>query len=402
MKELNRRWNTFMSANCRIKLRTVLWIPFSLYAAKMESRSKGRSVAEVLRKINLSAQNFTVHQEKTLRALSYCRTSALGGHIDACDECGNMSISYNSCRNRHCPQCQGHKKEEWIQKREADLLPCSYYHLVFTLPEELNGLSIANPTLIYKTLFEAAWATLNQFGKTEGMQLGMIAILHTWGQNLSLHPHLHCIVPGGGLTMQGKWRKKVRTDKFLFPVKALSKVYRAKFVASLRTCGITDRDLMDKLFSKNWVVYAKRPFGGPKQVIEYLGRYTHKVAISNHRIKEVTDKEVRFGYKDYRKGGEKKEMTLSHVEFIRRFSLHILPRRFVRIRHYGILSSSWKRGKLQNLQAELKVERIVFLPQTLLKKCRCCKEGNLVTIAIFGQRGPPQDFLFVTQPLSAE
>ena len=245
----------------------------------MESRSKAKhqngSVADVLRKISLSAQNFTVHQEKTLRALSYCRTSALGGHIDACDECGNMSISYNSCRNRHCPGCQGHKREEWIQKREADLLPCSYYHLVFTLPEELNGLAIANPTLIYKTLFEAAWATLNQFGKTEGMQLGMIAILHTWGQNLSLHPHLHCIVPGGGLTMQGKWRKKVRTDKFLFPVKALSKVYRAKFVALLRTSGVKDSNLMDKLFSKNWVVYAKRPFGGPKQVIEYLGRYTH-------------------------------------------------------------------------------------------------------------------------------
>ena len=372
----------------------------------MESRSKAKhqngSVADVLRKISLSAQNFTVHQEKTLRALSYCRTSALGGHIDACDECGNMSISYNSCRNRHCPGCQGHKREEWIQKREADLLPCSYYHLVFTLPEELNGLAIANPTLIYKTLFEAAWATLNQFGNTEGIQLGMIAVLHTWGQNLSLHPHLHCIVPGGGTNKQGKWKGKVRTDKYLFPVKALGKVFRAKFAASLKACGIKDADLMDRLFAKNWVVYAKRPFGGPKQVIEYLGRYTHKVAISNHRIKEVTDKEVRFGYKDYREGGEKKEMTLSHVEFIRRFSLHILPRRFVRIRHYGILSSSWKRGKLQNLQAELKVERIVFLPQTLLKKCRCCKEGNLVTIAVFGQRGPPQDFLFVTQPLSAK
>lgn len=182
----------------------------------MEARSKGGSVADVLRKINLPAQNFTVHQEKTLRALSYCRTSALGGHIDACDSCGNLSISYNSCRNRHCPQCQGHKKEEWIQKREQDLLPCSYYHLVFTLPEELNGLAIANPTLIYKTLFEAAWATLNQFGNTEGIQLGMIAILHTWGQNLSLHPHLHCIVPGGGINKQGKWKKKVRTDKYLF------------------------------------------------------------------------------------------------------------------------------------------------------------------------------------------
>ena len=368
----------------------------------MGTRTKGGTVAEVIRKINLSAQNFTVHQEKTLRALSNCRTSALGGHIDACNGCGNLSISYNSCRNRHCPQCQGHKREEWIQKREQDLLPCTYYHVVFTLPEELNSLSIANPTLIYKTLFEAAWATLNQFGNTQGIQLGMIAILHTWGQNLSLHPHLHCIVPGGGINAQGKWRRKVRTDKYLFPVKALSKVFRAKFVASLRTSGIKDQNLIDQLFTKNWVVYAKRPFGGPKQVIEYLGRYTHKVAISNQRIKEVTDQQVRFGYKDYRKGGEKKEMTLTNREFVRRFSLHILPGRFVRIRHYGILSSSWKRGKLQALQSDLKIKIPEVKPKTLLKKCRCCKEGNLVTIAVFGQRGPPPEYLIALQPLSAK
>ena len=194
----------------------------------------------------------------------------------------------------------------------------------------------------------------------------------------------------------------MRTDKYLFCVKAMSKVFRAKFVASLRACGITDKMLMDQLFTKNWVVYAKRPFGGPKQVIEYLGRYTHKVAISNHRIKEVTDKEVRFGYKDYRKGGEKKEMTLSHAEFIRRFSLHILPRRFVRIRHYGILSSSWKRGKLQSLQSDLNIKIPEATPKTVLNKCRCCKEGNLITSAVFGQRGPPQDFLFVTPHLSAK
>lgn len=373
-----------------------------LYAVKMETRSKGGSVADVLRKINLSAQNFTVHQEKTLRALSYCRTSALGGHIDACDGCGNLSISYNSCRNRHCPQCQGHKKEEWIQKREQELLPCSYYHLVFTLPEELNGLAISQPALLYKTLFEAAWATLNQFGKTEQMQLGMIAVLHTWGQNLSLHPHLHCIVPGGGIDQNGKWKKKMRTDKYLFCVKAMSKVFRAKFVALLRASGIKDQDLIDQLFTKNWVVYAKRPFGGPKQVIEYLGRYTHKVAISNHRIKEVTDHEVRFGYKDYRKEGQKKEMTLLNTEFVRRFSLHILPKRFVRIRHYGILSSCWKRGKLQDLQSDLKIQIIEVKPKTLLKKCRCCKEGNLITIALFGQRGPPQDFLAVFNASSAK
>jgi len=190
--------------------------------------------------------------------------------------------------------------------------------------------------------------------------------------------------------------------KYLFPVKALSKVFRAKFVELLRAPGNGDGLLISTLFSKNWVVYAKRPFGGPKQVLEYLGRYTHKVAISNHRIKEVTDEQACFSYKDYRKGGEKKVMTLSNTEFVRRFSLHILPKRFVRIRHYGILSSSWKRGKLQELQSDLKIKIPEVPPKTLLNKCRCCKEGNLVTIAVFGQRGPPKDFLFALQPLSAK
>ena len=185
-------------------------------------------------------------------------------------------------------------------------------------------------------------------------------------------------------------------------VKALSKVYRAKFVALLRAGGINDQDLVDKLFSKNWVVYAKRPFGGPKQVIEYLGRYTHKVAISNHRIKEVTDEQVRFSYKDYRKGGEKKEMTIANTEFVRRFSMHILPKRFVRIRHYGLLSSSWKRGKLQALQSDLKIKIPEVKPKTLLNKCRCCGEGKLITIAVFGQRGPPPEYLFVIQPAPAK
>ena len=371
---------------------------------KVETRNKsGGTVAEIIRKVDLSAQNLSIHQEKTLRALSYCRTSALGGHIDACDGCGNISISYNSCRNRHCPQCQGHKKEEWIQKREQELLPCSYYHLVFTLPEELNFLALKDPKLVYKTLFETAWETLNQFGKNKGIQLGMIAILHTWGQNLSLHPHLHCIVPGGGMTKQGKWRPKIKTDKYLFSVKAMSKVFRAKFCQKLKVnCAEDYEKIREKLWSKNWVVYAKRPFGGPKQVIEYLGRYTHKVAISNHRVKNIDDKNTTFGYKDYRKGGEKKEMTLPNVEFIRRFSMHILPKRFVRIRHFGILSSFWKRGKLQNLQSELKVQIPQTKPKTLLNKCRCCKEGNLVTIALFGSRGPPQDYLFVSQTLPAK
>lgn len=350
-------------------------------------------VADVLRRTGLSCLNLTVHQQKTLRALAICRTAALGGHVDGCDSCGNISISYNSCRNRHCPRCQGHKRVAWIAQREADLLPCTYYHVVFTLPAELNALALHRPALVYDTLFNTSWATLRQFGNTDGLQLGMIAVLHTWGQNLSLHPHLHCIVPGGGVDRDGRWQKQLRSDKYLFPVKALSKVFRAKYVALLRGAGVADKQLLNTLFQKQWVVYAKRPFGGPGQVIEYLGRYTHRVAISNHRLKEVTDSSVSFGYKDYKAAGAMKVMALSHEEFVRRFSQHILPARFVRIRHYGILSSSWKRGKLQALQARLKVARMDKPQKTLLRKCPYCKTGTLVTIEVFGRRGPPKKYL---------
>jgi hypothetical protein len=350
-------------------------------------------VADVIREVNTDCPSFSPHQQKTLRALTQCRTAALGGHIDGCSDCGSVHISYNSCRNRHCPKCQGHKRVEWIEKRKEDLLPCSYYHVVFTLPQELNALALHRPKLMYDALFACVWATLHQFAKTEGLSLGMIAVLHTWGQNLSLHPHLHCIVPGGGIDKRGQWKAKLRTNKYLFCVKALSKVFRAKYVARLRESGADDRALLESLFEKKWVVYAKRPFGGPQQVIEYLGRYTHKVAISNHRLEQAGEREVTFRYKDYKAKGATKRMTLSHEEFTRRFSQHILPSRFVRIRHYGILSSAWKRGKLQALQTELKVIRREPAQKTLLRRCPCCKTGTLITIEVFGKRGPPKEYL---------
>jgi hypothetical protein len=264
---------------------------------------------------------------------------------------------------------------------------------VFTLPEQLNTLAMQQPAMVYDTLFTCVWLTLKQFGTTAGLHLGMIAVLHTWGQNLSLHPHLHCIVPGGGIDANGLWQQQVRSNKYLFAVKALSKVFRAKYVQQLRQHGIEDKQLIESLFQKNWVVYAKRPFGRPVQVIEYLGRYTHKVAISNHRIQTVTDKEVSFSYKDYKAAGATKLMTLSNEEFTRRFAQHILPHRFVRIRHYGILSSTWKRGKLQQLQSSLKVKRKQIPIKTLLRKCPCCKTGTLITIEVFGKRGPPAKYL---------
>ena len=355
-------------------------------------------VADVLRHTCLQSLHLSIHQQKTLRALQQCRTAALGGHVDACTNCGTMRISYNSCRNRHCPKCQGHKREEWIQHRQADLLPCTYYHLVFTLPQELNRLALHRPREVYDALFTSVWQTLYAFADREHIRQGMIAVLHTWGQNLSLHPHLHCIVPGGGVDNKNRWQQQLRSSKYLFPVKALSKVFRAKYVQELRTKEIAGKALPQTLFQKEWVVYAKRPFGGPQQVIEYLGRYTHKVAISNHRLQQVAAGAVTFTYRDYKDGGKTKQLTLSNEEFARRFAQHILPKRFVRIRHYGILSSSWKRGKLQQLQVTLNIKPGTASVKTLLRKCPCCKTGTLLTIEVFGKRGPPAQYLPATQP----
>ena len=366
-------------------------------------------VADVLNILGSKLENLELNswQLRTLFALKKCRTSALGGHIDACDECGNVSISYNSCRNRHCPKCQGKKREQWIENRETELLPVPYFHVVFTLPDVLNKTALHEPKMLYDILFESAWETLQTFGKNKNLQMGMIAVLHTWGQNLSLHPHLHCIVPGGGVDESGAW-KNIRSDgKFLFSVKALSKVFRAKFCEKLKA-NLKDKfnenqeneyeKIRQSLWEKPWVVYAKKPFGSPKSVVEYLGRYSHKIAVSNQRIRKIDAETVTFSYKDYRQKGIKKQMVLSHEEFIRRFAMHILPKRFVKIRHYGLLSSTWKREKLKILQQKLGIQPKEKLPPKVFQpKCSCCKVGNLVTIATFDLRGPPQWFLEMSQ-----
>ena len=267
-------------------------------------------VADVLNKLGSKLEDLGLNswQLRTLFALKKCRTSALGGHIDACDECGNISISYNSCRNRHCPKCQGRNREDWIQTRETELLPVPYFHVVFTLPEVLNKTALHEPKMLYDILFESAWETLQTFGKNKNLQMGMIAVLHTWGQNLSLHPHLHCIVPGGGVDENGAW-KNIRSDgKFLFSVKALSKVFRAKFCEKLKVKNLEEYPkIRQSLWEKDWVVFAKKPFGSPKSVVEYLGRYTHKIAISNQRIRKIDAETVTFSYKDYRQKGIKKQ-----------------------------------------------------------------------------------------------
>ena len=246
---------------------------------------------------------------RTLRAISQCRTGALGGHIAYCKACKKVHHHKHSCRNQHCPTCQGHKQLQWQQARAAELLNVPYFHLVFTLPAVVNPLVLECPALIYRCLFEAAWGTLTRFAKQElQAQMGMIAVLHTWGQNLSLHPHLHCIVPKGGLSKAGYWKKGKRDNNFLFPVKAMSVVFTGQFMAALSQALAVPASLRRQCYKNQWVVHAQSPIDRPEQIIEYLARYTYKTAISNGRIKAIDPKKktVTFSYKDYRHGGQKK------------------------------------------------------------------------------------------------
>jgi hypothetical protein len=267
--------------------------------------------------------------------------------------------------------------------------------MVFTLPSELNKLTFTNQKQVYSILFKTAWSVLIDFAanpKFIGGKTGMISILHTWGQNLSFHPHLHCIVPGGGINPNKKWKAAKGKDKYLFPVKAISKVFRARFTEQIRLHFNLDQKLYKDLFQKSWVVYCKRPFFGPKQVIEYLGRYTHKVAISNHRLVDTKNGQVTFMAKDYRHGGRKQPVSLSDSEFIRRFSLHILPKGFTRIRHYGILSSSIKADILPILHQQLgSIYICTKQEQSKHRICPTCQKGELITIRYFDNRGPPKN-----------
>lgn len=297
---------------------------------------------------------------KVLYALRHCRTAVLGGHIDECPECRHTKISYNSCRNRHCPKCQGIEREKWIEDRKQELLPVKYFHVVFTLPDTLNALLCANMKEGYNALFRAAWLTLVKFARTAGFTPAMTAVLHTWGSNLSYHPHLHCIVPAGGTGQDGKWKhaaNALNKSPFLFSVKAMSRVFRAKFMEHFSKKIQIPQNIRKEVFAKEWVVYSKHPFNKPEYVIEYLGRYSHKVAISNRRIEDISSGKVTFQYKDYRNKGQKKLMSLTGVEFLRRFSFHILPYGFVRIRHYGFLAPS-NRDKLRELQEEAGVPTV--------------------------------------------
>lgn len=311
------------------------------------------------------AQHPSAAQEAVLKHIAECRTAALGGHVEECDSCGHQRIAYNSCRDRHCPKCQNTARAEWITERIERLLPIPYFHVVFTIPDELNPLALRNKKAIFDILFAAASQSLLTIARDEkhlGAQVGFTMVLHTWGQNLLFHPHVHCVVTGGGLSSDGTHWIAAR-EKYLLPVKVLGKLFRGKFLAALdrayqsgeldlagSTTELADpeawRRFKDGLYKKDWVVYAKPPFGGAEQVFNYLGRYTHRIAISNHRIVNFSDGKVTFSWKDYADGCQKKLMTLDAVEFLRRFLLHVLPHGFVRIRHYGLCASANVNTKL--------------------------------------------------------
>lgn len=360
-------------------------------------------------------------QRTAMSAIERCRTAALGGHVDRCDHCGYERISYNSCRNRHCPNCQALARERWLLDRQRELLPIAYFHIVFTIPEELNPIALVNQQVLYDLLFQAASETLLTLGKDLrhiGGQIGIIAVLHTWGQNLMDHPHVHCIVTGGGLSADGqRWlspRKMTSRKDFFIHVNVISALFKKKFLAYLKQRyeagefkwvgrisylkeSSAFQQLLTQLYAKKWVTYCKQPFGGPEQVLRYLGRYTHRVAISNQRIVNIGDGKVTFKWRDYRDHHKTKLMTLDVFEFIRRLLLHILPSRYYKIRYYGLFSNRHRQAKLCRCQEILKVamdeipsrsERLSW-EELLLELCgldvrRCpkCQKGQMVYVRL--------------------
>lgn len=369
-----------------------------------------------------------LHVQKVLSRIKRCRTSSLGYHTYKCnnDDCRYIKYQYHSCRDRHCPQCGALKKQQWIESRMQELLPVTYYHVVFTLPHELNTVVLGNRRTLFKLLFDASAQTLLSFAKDQkylNALPGIISVLHTWGQQLSFHPHIHSIVSGGGIVNGNKW-KDVKKNKyhFLFPVKAMQKVFKGKFLQALKqllTSGKvrlpeqTDaKQLLNTLYNKDWIVYAKAPFAGPHSVVEYLGRYTHKVAISNHRITSINDQNssVTFEYKDYRSirtgdddDNSKKQMTSTCNEFIRRFAQHILPARFTKIRTYGYLSNRNRRQRINEVLKTMQLplhKGLIKIPLSIsameqysidITECPSCKNKTLQLVQVYYPYRQPDD-----------
>jgi hypothetical protein len=368
------------------------------------------TVAEVIRScldefLQSYGAELTPEQRRALDDLASCRTAALGGHVLGCPECGHRQIASNSCGNRHCPTCQATAAARWLEKQAANLLPTPYFHLVFTLPDALDPVALSNPRIVSDLLLRSAAETILEVAADPqhlGAQTGVLAVLHTWGQNLPFHPHVHCVVPGGGLSPEGTgWVASPR--HFFLPVRVLSRVFRGKFLAGLRAALARGElrfatDQFERVLSaaagRDWVVYAKPPFGGPETVLKYLARYPHRVAISNSRLLDFEGGEVRFRYKDYAHGNRKRVMTLTALEFVRRLLFHVLPTGFVRIRHSGILANRHRHEKLElcrrllgagsmsepGLPEETRERRESRSPITPTRVCPVCGAGRMIVV----------------------
>lgn len=353
----------------------------------------------------------TPARRRVMRALLACRTAQLGGHVESCNNCDYRRIAYNSCRNRHCPKCQGSRQAQWLEDRAKDLLPVEYFHVVFTVPEEVAAIALQNKRALYGILFATSAATLRTIAADSrhlGAEIGFVSVLHTWSQMLQHHPHVHCVVPGGGLAPDGRWIGC--QPGFFLPVRVLGAMFRGKFVASMRAAfdrgelrfqgelqqlgeRVAFARLLDTLMQKPWVVYSKPPFGGPEQVLKYLARYTHRVAIGNRRILDVDDSGVTFRWRDRADGSRSRTMKLSGVEFLRRFLLHVLPRGFQRLRHYGLLGNRKRATKLAVcrllLGTTMPAPTVTVVPfETADDHCPACRTGRLVRQPWSAMRAP--------------
>jgi Putative transposase/Transposase zinc-binding domain len=370
-----------------------------------------RAHGDEFRKVH--AGSLSPAQKRVLRAIETCRTAALGGHLEQCDRCGHQRNAYNSCGDRHCPKCQSLARSQWLEKRRAELLPCEYFHVVFTLPQPLVPLALQNQRQMYGLLFRATAEALQSIAadrKHLGAHIGFFCILHSWGQTLNAHPHLHCVVPGGGLSLDGSRWVSCRPGFFL-PVRVLSRRFRTLYLHYLRQALAAGKlqfhgewkplsnpaafeHYLTLLRRQEWVVYSKPPFGGPERVLDYLGRYTHRVAISNNRLQELKNGLVTFSYKDYKHKNRRKLMTLSADEFLRRFLLHVLPKAFQRIRHYGLLGNRHRAENLARCRELLQIadpvipaptdyrERYQQLTGRDLRQCPQCLKGQMVRISL--------------------
>lgn len=377
-------------------------------------------VADVFRRAGAAyraahAGHLSLDQLKVMSAVEHCRTAALGGHVDACEDCGHWRVAYNSCRNRHCPRCQGAAARTWLAERQADLLPVGYFHVVFTLPAEVATIALQNKAALYGLLFQAASETMTTIAADPrhlGARVGITAVLHSWGSAMTHHPHIHMIVPGGGVSPDGsRWISS--RPAFLLPVRVLGKLFQRLFLTRLQAlhdagrlgffgsiAHLTDRRAflrhLAPVRKKRWVVYAKPPFAGPEAVLAYLSRYTHRVAIANSRLIRFDETGVTFRYKDYRRDGADRQqtMTLSADEFIRRFLLHVLPKGFHRIRHYGLLAGATRKARLAHVRHLLGVapaaaDDATVEPPDTCPSCPCCG-GHMVIVETFERRRQPR------------